>query len=78
MLIDPWVAWLEMISLDPMVVATTASQGLRHGSVAGTLGFAERARAAGEGAFRFDYRGVAVANKGVANVCGRSRAKDKT
>ena len=57
-----------------MVVATTASEGLRHGSVSGTLGFAERIRTAGEGDFSFDYRGVAVANMGLVNVCGRSRA----
>ena len=59
---------------DPMVVATTASQGLRHGSVSGTLGFPLRARAAGEGDFPFDYRRVAVANMSLVNVCGRSSA----
>ena len=55
---------------DPTVIATTASQGLRHGSVSGTLGFAERLRAAREGDFPFDYRGVAAANMGLVNVCG--------
>jgi hypothetical protein len=44
--------------------------------VCGTLLRSELARVpeAGEGGFAFDYRGVAVANRGVVNVCGRSSA----
>jgi len=41
---DPWVTCLADNLSDAMVVATTASQGLRHGSVSGTLGFVELAR----------------------------------
>ena len=74
MLKDPWVPCLADDLSDPMVVATTASGELRHGSVSGTLGFAELARAVGEGDFIFDYRGVAVANMDHANVDGRSSA----
>ena len=68
---DPWVPCPADDLSDPMVVATTASQGLRHGSVSGTLGFPLRARAAGKGDFPFDYRRVAVANMSLVNVCGR-------
>ena len=58
-----------------MVIAATASEELRHGSVSGTPGFVELARAAGEGDFIFDYRGVAVANIDLGNVRGRSSAE---
>jgi hypothetical protein len=58
-----------------MVIAATASEELRHGSVSGTPGFVELARAAGEGDFIFDYRGVAVANIDLGNVRGRSRER---
>ena len=74
MLKDSWVTRLAHDLSDPMVVAATASRELRHGSVSGTLGFVELARAAGEGDFIFDYRGVAVANIDLANVYGRSGA----
>ena len=73
---DPWVPCLANDLSDPMVVAATASEELRHGSVSGTLGFAELARAAGEGDFRFAYGGVAVANMDHVNVYGRSSAKN--
>jgi hypothetical protein len=71
----PWVARLADDLSDPMVIAATASEELRHGSVSGTLGFAELARAVGENDFIFDYRGVAVANIDLANVYGRSCAE---
>jgi len=73
---DPWVPCLADDLSDPMVIATTASQELRHGSVSGTLGWSELARipGAGEGDFIFDYRGVAVANRDPKNVYGRSSA----
>jgi len=60
-----------------MVVATTASQELRHDSGPGTLGWSElaRARSAGEGDLIFDYRGVAAANRDFTNVYGRSSAQ---
>ena len=65
-----------MILSDAMVIAATAVGELRHGSVSGTLGFVELARArAGKGDFIFDYRGVAVANIDLANVYGRSSVK---
>jgi hypothetical protein len=71
---DPGVTCPADNLSDPMVVATTASQGLRHGSGSGTLLRSELARVpeAGEGGFTFSFRGVAVANRGVLNVCGRS------
>ena len=72
---DPWVTCLADNLSDAMVVAATASGELRHGSVSGTLGFVDLARAAGQGDFIFDYRSVAVANMDHANVCGRSTAR---
>jgi hypothetical protein len=41
----PWVARLADDLSDPMVIAATASEDLRHGSVSGTLGWSELARA---------------------------------
>jgi len=58
-----------------MVIATTTSGELRHASVSGTRGFPQLTRPAGEGDFPFDYWGVAVADRGLANVCARSTAK---
>jgi hypothetical protein len=76
MLKYPWVARLADDLSDSMVIAASASQELRHGSVSGTLGWSElaRARCAGQGDFLFAYGGVAVANMDHANVCGRSTA----
>jgi hypothetical protein len=59
-----------------MVIAATASGDLRHGSVSGTHGFPQLARAAGEGDFIFHCPGVAVANMDLANVPGGSNASD--
>jgi hypothetical protein len=74
---NPWVPCLADDFSDPMVVATTAWEALRHGSASGTLGWSElaRARCAGQGDFIFDYRGVAVANRDFTNVYGRSRER---
>ena len=76
MLKDPRVACLADDLSDPMVIAATASGGLRHGYVSGTLGFPElvRIRWAGKGDLLFAYGGVAVANMDHANVYGRSSA----
>ena len=72
---DPRVARFAHDLSNPMAIAATTSGELRHGSVSGTLDFPQLARAAGEGDFVFDYRSVAVANIGLANVCGHSTAK---
>ena len=74
---DPWVPRLADNLSDPMVVATTSSEGLRHDSGSGTLLRSELARVpeAGEGGCSFGFRGVAVANRGVVNVCGRSSGR---
>ena len=40
MIEDPWIARFVHDLSNPMVVATTASRELRHGSVSGTLAFA--------------------------------------
>ena len=75
MLKNPWVPCLADNLSDSMVIAATAWEELRHGSVSGTLGLSELARAAGrEGDFLFAYWGVAVANRDHRNVYGRSRA----
>ena len=74
---DPRAARFAHDLSNPMVIAATTSGELRHGSVSGTLGFPQLARAAGEGDFVFDYRSVAVANMGLVNVRGRSRYKIK-
>ena len=67
MLKDRCIAGFADNLSDPMVVATTASQELRHGSGSGTLLRSELARApgAGEGGFTFGFRGVAGANGGL-------------
>jgi hypothetical protein len=71
---NPWVPCLADNLSNSMVIAATAWEELRHGSVSGTLGFPELARAAGrEGDFLFAYWGVAVANRDHRNVYGRSR-----
>jgi hypothetical protein len=41
----PWVARLADDLSDSMVIAASASEDLRHGSVSGTLGWSELARA---------------------------------
>jgi hypothetical protein len=75
----PWVARLADDLSDRVVLAATTSVELRHGSVSGTLGWSElaRARCAGQGDFIFDYRGVAGANMDHGNVSGRSRAQSE-
>ncbi len=72
----PWVARLADDLSDPVVIAATASEALRHGSAPATLGASElaRARCAGQGDVIFAYGGVAVANTDHGNVCGRSTA----
>ena len=63
-----------------LATARHARVALRHGSVSGTLGWSELARArwAGQGDFLFAYGGVACANMDHGNVSGRSRANPRS